>query len=74
MTRADLLDQLEGEAAQGWPVPFWPQDVDAARPHDEPADAALGAYIALVAEVAKSGDCEWWRRFDRKMCDTREVV
>lgn len=52
----DLLDQLETEAAQGWPTPWWPQDREAAehRTHGLTIaqDRALGRYVDLIAEAA----------------------
>jgi hypothetical protein len=50
VTRAELVAQLEGEAAQGWPVPWWPQDQ--ANPPamvDPDQDALLIRYVDLVA-------------------------
>lgn len=52
----DLVDRLEAEAAQGWPVPWWPQD----RP-----DGALGVYIDLVAEAVLPSEREWWRNWSQ---------
>jgi hypothetical protein len=52
MTRSELVAQLESEAAQGWPVPYWPQDLP--RPPkmvDRDQDALLRRYVDLLAEA-----------------------
>jgi hypothetical protein len=59
MSRLDLLEQLENEAAMGWPRPWFPQDRAAAvsRPAgltERQADA-LNAYLDAIS-VALTSD------------------
>jgi hypothetical protein len=55
VTRRELYHQLQEEAAQGWPVPYWPQDLP--RPPkmmDRDQAVLLARYVDIVTEAVTS--------------------